>query len=79
MANEMKRITIFVMHGDDDTDYKAALAWFARWGEQVNVVEYSSGGWEHLWDIEATPAAIADVPVAWLCDSEWTNPALFKK
>jgi hypothetical protein len=79
MANEMKRITIFVMHGDDDTDYKAAEAWLERWRDQVNVVEYSSGGWEHLWNIEATSAAIAEVPETWLCASEWATPELFKK
>lgn len=79
MANEMKRITVFVMHGDDDTAYKAAEAWFERWQDQVNLVEYSSGGWEHLWDVEASAEAIADLPENFLCDSEWSNPALFKK
>jgi hypothetical protein len=79
MVNEMKRITIFVMHGDDDTDYKAAEAWFELWRDHVNVVEYSSGGWEHLWDVEASDEAIADLPQNFLCDSEWSNPVLFKK
>ncbi len=79
MISEMKRITIFVMHGDDDTDYKAAEAWFERWQDQVNVVEYSSGGWEHMWDVEASDEAIADLPKNFLCDSQWSNPALFKK
>ena len=79
MTNEMKRITIFVMHGGDDTDYKAVEAWFERWRDQVNEVEYSSGGWEHLWDIEASAEAIADLPKSFLCDSEWSNPAPLKK
>jgi hypothetical protein len=79
MLNELKRFTIFVMHGDDEADYEAALAWFERFRDQVNVVEYSTGGWEHLWHIEATPEAIAEVPEAWLCDSEWSKPELFKK
>jgi hypothetical protein len=79
MKIEMKRITIFVMHGDDETDYKAAIAWFERWRGQVNEFDYSSGGWEHLWDVEASAEAIADLPESFLCDSEWSNPALFKK
>jgi hypothetical protein len=79
MGNEMKRITIFVMHGDDNTDYKAAMAWFERWRDQVIEVEYSSGGWEHLWDVEASVEAIADLPKDFLCDSEWRNLTPFKK
>jgi hypothetical protein len=79
MENEMKRITIFVMHGDDETDYKAAEAWFERWQNQVNVVDYSSGGWEHLWDVEASAEAVADLPKDFLCDSQWSTPAFFKK
>ena len=79
MQNKTKHLTIFVMHGDDDTDYKLAIAWFEKWAAEVNVVDYSTGGWEHLWDIEATPNAAASVPEDWLCSSEWSEPALFVK
>lgn len=79
MQDKTKHLTLFVMHGDDDTDYKLAIAWFEKWGEEVSVVDYSSGGWEHLWDIEATPAAAESVPHDWLCDSEWSNPTLLAK
>lgn len=79
MQNKTKHLTLFVLHGDDDTDYKLAKAWFKKWQAEVNIVDYSTGGWEHLWDIEATPAAADSVPQDWLCDSEWSNPALFAK
>jgi hypothetical protein len=79
MQNEMKRITIFVMHGDDETDYKAVLTWFEGWRDQVKEVEYSTGGWEHIWDVEASAEAIADLPKDFLCDSEWSNSMSFKK
>ena len=79
MQNKSKRLTLFIMHGDDDTDYKLAIAWFEKWAAEVNAVDYSTGGWEHLWDIEATPNAAASVPEAWLCSSEWSEPALFVK
>ena len=79
MQNKTKRLTIFVMHGDDDTDYKLAKAWFKQWAAEVNIVDYSTGGWEHLWDIEATPNAAASVPEGWLCSSEWSEPVLFAK
>ena len=79
MQNKVEHLTLFVMDGDDDTDYKLALAWFDQWAAEVNVVDYSSGGWEHLWDIQATANAAASVPKDWLCDSEWSNPTLFTK
>ena len=79
MQNKTKHLTLFIMDGDDDTDYELVEAWFKKWETEVNVVGYSTGGWEHLWDIEATPNAAASVPEGWLCSSEWSEPALFAK
>lgn len=79
MQNKSIRLTLFVMHGDDDKDYKAAMAWLEKWADEVNIVEYSTGGWEHLWDIETTPDAAASVPEEWLCSSEWPELSLFAK
>ena len=39
----------------------------------------SDAQWVHLWDVVASDAAIAEVPTDYLCDSEWSNPELFKK
>ena len=79
--NHMKKITIFVLHDDDASDYDWVNAWIVKWKSefQLIVANYSSGGWEHLWDIEASEAAIAEVPHDYLCDSEWSNPDLLKK
>lgn len=72
-----QRITIFVLHDHDDADYVWVLDWLERWGELVTVADYSTGGWEHLWDVEAPATAVAEVPADWLCSSEWATPELF--
>lgn len=77
----LKRITVFVMHADDETDYNWVCDWFQRWEStgKLNVVNHSSGGWEHCFDIEATQEVIDEVPESYLCASEWATPELFKK
>lgn len=74
-----KRISIFVMHEDDPTDFMWVEAWIRKWKllDMLRVQEYSSGGWEHYWDIETSPEAVAEVPKDYLCDSEWANSELF--
>ncbi|MFM9836436.1 MAG: hypothetical protein ACKVOA_10085 [Methylophilaceae bacterium] len=79
MQNKSIRLTLFVMHGDDDKDYKAAIAWLEKWADKVKIVDYSTGGWEHLWDIETTHDAATSLPEEWLCSSEWSEPSLFAK
>ena len=72
---QLKRITIFVMHDEDSTDYDWVSAWIIKWRVdfQLRVVDYSTGGWEHLWDIEASDAAIAEVPLDYICGSAWSS------
>lgn len=79
--SKLQRISIFVLHDEDSTDYDWIKAWIKRWklAEKLRVQNYSSGGWEHYWDIEASKDAVAEVPVDYLCDSEWSNPELLKK
>ena len=76
----MKRITIFVLHDEDSTDYDWVAAWIIKWRTefQLRIVDYSTGGWEHLWNIEASEEAINEVPESYLCDSKWSTPDLFK-
>jgi hypothetical protein len=78
---ERKRISIFVLHDDNSSDFDWVHAWILKWKTQfqLTVADYSSGGWEHSWDIEATQEAINEVPQNYLCDSAWSNPDLFKK
>ena len=77
----LKRITIFVLHHDDASDYEWVAAWIIKWKREfkLTVHDYSTGGWEHIWDIEASEEAVAEVPEDYLCDSEWATPEIFKK
>lgn len=77
--SELKRITIFVLHHDDSADFDWVSAWLERWKGQVTIADYSSGGWEHLWDIEAPQAAVSEVPEDFLCSSAWSAPEIFEK
>ncbi len=76
---KLKRISLFVMHDEDSSDYDWVSAWIIKWKSefQLTVADYSTGGWEHYWDIEASEAAIAEVPENYFCDSEWSKPELF--
>ena len=84
----MKKITLFVMDADEATeklgdkpsDAQWVHEWILKWKrvDQLRVVDYSSGGWEYLWDIEASDAAVAEVPESYFCDSEWSNPEIFE-
>jgi hypothetical protein len=69
-----KRITIFSDYSDGElsADYKWVTAWLERWKPAVRVAGYSTGGWEHHWDVEGPEAAIAEVPARLLCASAWT-------
>jgi len=54
-------------------------AWLKKWEGKVRVADYSTGGYEHLWDIEGPEEAIAELPKEWLCDSKWSNPELLER
>src|SRR5688572_14327535 len=73
---DLKRITLFADDPGDhpSADYAWVDSWLRRWKGQVRIVNYSSGGWEHLWDIEAPSEAVAEVPAHLLCASDWSNP-----
>ena len=79
--SQLKRITIFVLHNEDASDYEWVAAWIIKWKREfkLTVAAYSTGGWEHLWDIETCAEAVAEVPADYLCDSEWSNPDLFNQ
>ena len=79
--SEQQHISIFVMHDDDPTDFNWVQAWIERWKlvDKLCIADYSTGGWEHYWDIEACADAVAEVPAEYLCASEWATPESFKK
>lgn len=72
---QLARITIFAGDFENETsaDYKWVVAWLERWKAELRIANYSTGGWEHTWDIEAPEAAIAEVPDDLLCASEWSG------
>ncbi|MGI1679451.1 MAG: hypothetical protein K6L75_12000 [Cellvibrionaceae bacterium] len=47
--------------------------WLEKWKDNVRIADYSTGGWEHIWDLEASEQAISEIPHNWLCSSEWTS------
>jgi hypothetical protein len=73
--SQLARITIFAGDFEDEpsADYKWVVAWLERWKTVLRVANYSTGGWEHIWDIEAPEDAIAEVPDNLLCASEWSG------
>lgn len=75
----MKRITIYVDHVDSSVDFDRVQAWLEKWKGAVTVANYSTGGWEHCWDIEVSVEALKEIPEEWLCSSEWAAPEIFDK
>ena len=41
------------------------------------MVDYSTGGWENIWDIEADLVTIAEMLEFYLCASELATPDIF--
>lgn len=76
---DMKKITIFVMYVDSSEDFDRVEAWLEKWKSFVIIDDYSSGGWEHCWDVEAPVEAIGEISEEWLCCSEWATPEIFIK
>jgi hypothetical protein len=70
------RATIYVDHLDDSSHYDWVVAWLAKWEGKVTIANYSTGGWEHCWDIEGSDAAVAEVPSEYLCLSRWSAPEI---
>ncbi len=70
----LKRITIYVDHVDSSADFDWVRAWLSKWKGRVTVAHYSTGGWEHCWDVEATAKEAAEVPERFLCSSAWSMP-----
>ena len=69
----LHRVTVFVVHDENPADYEWVLRWLERWRSEARMVDYSSGGWEHSWDVEAPELAVAEVPERMLCTSKWAT------
>jgi hypothetical protein len=80
IMTQLRRITIFADDAGDSPsdDYLWVRAWLDRWNSKIQIAHYSSGGWEHLWDLEGPEEAIAELPTHLLCCSEWASPEIFR-
>lgn len=75
MVQTMRKATIFAGDFDESPSEDAAWVrqWLEKWGADVVVVQYSTGGWEHIWDVLGPEAAIDEIPAHLLCTSEWAS------
>ena len=73
--SELVQMTIFADDPGEERsgDYEWVAAWLDRRKPVLRVADYSTGGWEHVWNIEGPEEAIADVPDHLLCVSEWSE------
>lgn len=55
-------------------EYSLVERWLEKWSEVIEVAEYSTGGWEHIWDVSGPKQAIDDIPDEFLCGSDWAGP-----
>ena len=75
----MKKLTIYIDHVDDDTDFQFMLNFLERWKSEVRIENYSSGGWEHIWNLEGPENILSEIPEDWHCSSDWATPEIFSK
>ncbi|MCL2011492.1 MAG: hypothetical protein FWG75_01710 [Cystobacterineae bacterium] len=68
-----RKVSIFVEDDEDSTEFDQVREFLARWGSAITIVNYSSGGWEHYWDLLVPESALAEIPEHWLCESKWTD------
>ncbi|WP_375699925.1 hypothetical protein [Pseudophaeobacter sp. TrK17] len=69
------RATIFAGDFDEhpSDDYVWVAAWLEKWGENIIVASYSTGGWEHIWNVSGPKDAIEEIPENLLCGSDWAG------
>ncbi len=69
------KVTVFCEDFDEhpSEDFIWVKAWLKKWGESVLVADYSTGGWEHLWDVSGPREAIEEIPERLLCGSDWAG------
>ena len=53
--------------------FRKVEAWLEKWREAVRIENYSSGGWQHCWDVEAPLGALKELPKRLFCFSDWAT------
>ena len=68
------RATI-VVAVEDANEVAAVETWFARWGSQLHTrsEDLGCGCCVQMWNVDAPPAAVAELPAAVRADSEWAR------
>ena len=79
LEQELKKVTIYIDHVDDDADFVFMQHWIEKWKDVVRVADYSTGGWEHIWDLEAPEEAISEIPEDWHCAGDCSTSETFKR
>ena len=70
---QMTRTTLFVEHFESAEDYDRVTSWLERWKKGVHVADYSTGGYEHIWNVEGPDEALSELPQEYFCSSEWAG------
>ncbi|WP_417268677.1 hypothetical protein [Celeribacter baekdonensis] len=72
---EFCKATIFVEDFDEvfAHDFLWVKMWLEKWKENIAVSKYSTGGWEHIWDVFGPKGAIEEIPENLLCGSDWAG------
>jgi hypothetical protein len=57
---------------------EAAEAWFAKWRPHLSYCSENTGCGccVHIWDVDAPPEALAELPDALKAMSQWTHPEI---
>ena len=73
--HEMYKATIFAGDFDEhpSEEYSWVECWLEKWRESIVVAEYSSGGWEHIWNVLGPKEAIDEIRSDLLCGSDWAG------
>jgi hypothetical protein len=68
-----QKITIYVDQIDDSIEFDQVQEFLTRWKSAITIADYSTGGWEHTWNLIIHDDAIQEIPKHWLCSSEWAG------
>ena len=67
------KASLYVDDVDDSSDFLRVKGWLEKWGPTVTVRQYSTGGWEHCWNVEVPLQALFELPKAFFCASAWAD------
>lgn len=69
------RATILVSDGDDEhpPEYHWVIDWLVRSGKDVRIVGYDFRDLAHVWDVDGSTQAIAELPPKLTRESAWAR------